>query len=60
MAVPYLTDTRHIARNGDTLNKLAVAYYGSESKVSLLMAANPELDPVEPLTPGTRVEIPVD
>ena len=60
LALPYLSRTRHIVRDGDTLNKLAVTYYGSETKVSLLMDANPGLTPIEPLSPGSRVEIPVD
>ena len=57
---PQLTQTRHIARKGDTLSKLAVAYYGSENKVGMLISANPELNPGAPLSVGTRVDIPVD
>ena len=55
---PRLDETRHIARKGDTLGKIAVTYYGSKEKVDLLLEANPKLDAGRPLMPGQLVHIP--
>ena len=55
---PRLDTTRHIAREGDTLGKIAVTYYGSTEKVSVILEANPKLELDRPLVPGQLIDIP--
>jgi nucleoid-associated protein YgaU len=55
---PRLDKTRHITREGDTLGKIAVAYYGSTKQVDLILEANPKLELNSQLVPGQLIRIP--
>ena len=55
---PHIDKTRHIAKEGDTLGKIAQIYYGSPEKVALILRANPKLNPDRPLIPGQLIQIP--
>lgn len=54
---PQPGDRRYTIRAGDTLAKIAAAYFGSEDAWPALVDANPGLDPAK-LTPGTVIVVP--
>lgn len=44
---------------GDSLARLALRYYGQPLKYDLILAANPQIDPMNPvLTPGDVIQMP--
>jgi hypothetical protein len=44
--------------NGDTLEKIAIRYFGSKSGVNELVAANPQLTDINRLTVGEIIHLP--
>lgn len=47
-----------VVRSGDTLEKIAVRYFGSESGINQLVAANPQLTDINQLTVGEIIHLP--
>lgn len=54
---PQPGDRRYTIRAGDTLAKIAAAYFGTEDAWPSLVDANPGLDPAK-LTPGMVIVVP--
>lgn len=53
------TTRTYTVRAGDTLSRIAAAYFGREDAWPSIVAANPDLDPAQ-LTPGTVLVIPAN
>jgi general secretion pathway protein A len=47
-----------VVKSGDTLEKIAVRYFGSESGINQLVAANPQLTNINQLTVGQIIHLP--
>lgn len=47
-----------VVKSGDTLEKIAVRYFGSESGINQLVAANPQLTDINQLTVGQIIHLP--
>jgi phage tail protein X len=59
LRVPPVTAWTHMAKAGETLDQLAVRYYGDKDKAIVIRAANGFVHPDDGrLTAGERVEIP--
>ena len=59
--IPQDVDTNGIQKivEGDSLARLALRYYGQPLKFDLILAANPQIDPQDPvLVPGDVIQMP--
>jgi len=57
--VPVRWPRRHTIQSGDNFSRLAVHYYGNESKRTLIRRANPGIDPLR-LQIGQKILIPYE
>jgi phage tail protein X len=58
--VPAVPERRNqiAIMNGDTLEKIAIRYFGSKSGINELVAANPQLTDINRLTVGQIIHLP--
>lgn len=59
MVLPQKEGETHLIRRGETLEQIASRYYGDPSLAKALAEYN-QIDPLEPLKPGTTLLIPFD
>ncbi|HLK85322.1 MAG TPA: AAA family ATPase [Candidatus Binataceae bacterium] len=57
-ATPTLRRNQITVRYGDTLEKIAIRYFGSKAGVSELVSANPQLGNINQLTVGETIYLP--
>ena len=57
-ATPMLRRNQITVRYGDTLEKIAIRYFGSKAGVNELVSANPQLANINQLTVGETIYLP--